>query len=145
MKWPAALALAAALVTAGATVRTQQPFDSAQGRPDPPQLVKQYCLGCHNDRTKAGELTLANFDVTDPQHSAEIAEKIIRKLRAGMMPLPGVRRPDETALAGLADLLERHADAHATELAPGRRTFQRLNRAEYARSIHDLLALDVNV
>jgi mono/diheme cytochrome c family protein len=145
MKWPAALALAAALATAGATVRTQQPFDSAQGRPDPPQLVKQYCLGCHNDRTKAGELTLANFDVTDPQHSAEIAEKMIRKLRAGMMPPPGVRRPDETALAGLADLLERHADAHATELAPGRRTFQRLNRAEYARSIHDLLALDVNV
>ena len=138
MKWTAVGAFVALVVTAGATVGTQSPSD-------PPQLVKQYCVGCHNDRTRAGELTLAKFDVADPQHSAETAEKMIRKLRAGMMPPPGIRRPDEKALAGLADLLERQADARTTELVPGRRTFQRLNRAEYAQSIHDLLALDVNV
>ena len=69
---------------------------------------------------------------------------MIRKLRAGQMPPPGTRRPDEAALANLADVLEAQADARAPELAPGRRSFQRLNRAEYARSVHDLLALDVN-
>jgi len=71
----------------------------------------------------------------------EVAEKMIRKLRAGQMPPPGSRRPDEAALARLADALEAQADAHAADAPPGRRTFQRLNRAEYARSIHDLLAL----
>src|SRR5438128_2891274 len=60
------------------------------------------------------------------------------------MPLPGSRRPDDAALASLAEALERQVDANAVDPTPGRRTFQRLNRAEYARSIHDLLALDVN-
>jgi hypothetical protein len=69
---------------------------------------------------------------------------MIRKLRAGQMPPPGSRRPDEAALSALADVLEQQADAHAADAVPGRRTFQRLNRAEYASSIRDLLALDVN-
>jgi hypothetical protein len=59
------------------------------------------------------------------------------------MPPPGSRR-DEAALTGLADVLVAQADARAAEPVPGRRSFQRLNRAEYARSVHDLLALDVN-
>src|SRR5205823_1077253 len=64
-------------------------------------------------------------------------------LRAGQMPPAGVPR-DPAALTALADALEAAADAHAAEAAPGRRTFQRLNRAEYERAVRDLLALDVN-
>src|SRR3989449_4354294 len=153
------LVLGAAVMGAGATARTQQPnapqllvaepamavgHKGTTSSESQTAVIKQYCVGCHNDRTKAGQLTLAAFDVADPAHSAEVAEKMIRKLRAGLMPPPGSRRPDEAALAGLADTLSAHADARATEFTPGRRTFQRLNRAEYARSIHDLLALDVN-
>src|SRR5882672_5706688 len=153
------LVLGAAVMGAGATVRTQQPnapqipvakpamavaHNGTTSSESQTAVITQYCAGCHNDRTKAGQLTLAAFDVADPAHSAEVAEKMIRKLRAGLMPPPGSRRPDEAALAGLADTLSAHADARATEFTPGRRTFQRLNRAEYARSIHDLLALDVN-
>ena len=70
---------------------------------------------------------------------------MVRKLRAGMMPPAGVRRPEDAALAGLAATLETRLDAAAaTNPNPGRRSFQRLNRAEYERSIRDLLALDVS-
>jgi hypothetical protein len=92
---------------------------------------------------RAGDLSLASFDVGAAGQHSDVTEKIIRKLRAGLMPPAGVRR-DDAALAALATALETEADAHTATLPPGRRTFQRLNRAEYARSIHDLLALDVN-
>ena len=112
--------------------------------PSQAAILRQYCVGCHNARTQAGQLPLAAFAVANPEHSSEVAEKMIRKLRAGLMPPPGARRPDEAVLAALADTLTAQADAHATGVAPGGRTFQLLNRAEYTRSIHDLLALDVN-
>ncbi len=107
-------------------------------------LVKSTCIGCHSDRTRSGGLSLQSFDVQTAGEHAETAEKMIRKLRAGQMPPPGSRRPAEAALTGLADVLEREADAHAADVVPGRRTFQRLNRAEYQSSVRDLLALDVN-
>src|SRR5687767_6371608 len=47
-------------------------------------LVKQYCVTCHNDRAKAGTLSLASFDAANAADHAETAEKMIRKLRAGM-------------------------------------------------------------
>src|SRR5439155_25361816 len=49
------------------------------------QTVKQYCAGCHSDRAKAGDLSLAEFDVARASEHPEIAEKMIRKLRVGMM------------------------------------------------------------
>src|SRR3989442_628520 len=61
-------------------------------------LVKQYCVTCHNDRTKTGGLSLASFEVSDAARHAPEAEKMIRKLRAGMMPPSGARRPEEPAL-----------------------------------------------
>src|SRR5215207_11374166 len=70
---------------------------------------------------------------------------MIAKLQAGMMPLPGYHRPGGDTLIQLATTLEQILDrAAATRPNPGGRTFQRLNRAEYERSIHDLLGLDVN-
>ena len=137
-KWPS---IACAVLAAGAVAGA----GAQQAQPDSPQtVVTRTCVGCHNDRTRSGGLSLASFDVAAAADHPEIAEKMIRKLRAGQMPPPGSRRPDEAALARLADALEAQADAHAADAPPGRRTFQRLNRAEYARSIHDLLALDVD-
>ena len=57
------------------------------------ELVKQYCTGCHNERGKAGELSLAGWDVTRASAERELTEKMIHKLRAGMMPPSGARRP----------------------------------------------------
>ena len=110
-------------------------------------LVKQYCAGCHNDVAKSGGLTLARFDPARVDQIAPVAEKMIRKLRAGMMPPPNAtRRPDADTVAAFAATLEARIDeAAAKQPNPGRRPFQRLNRAEYARAIRDVLDIDVDV
>jgi hypothetical protein len=89
-------------------------------------------------------MSLEGFDVDAPEAAAEIAEKMVRKLRAGMMPPAGVPRPEEADLEALATQLETRLDENAARNPnPGRRTFQRLNRAEYERSIEDLLGLTI--
>src|SRR6476661_1103616 len=114
-------------------------------------LVKQYCATCHNDRNKnnAGGLTLASFDASKVGHDAEVAEtaeKMIRKLRSGMMPPPQARRPEGTVLADFAASMEARLDQAAIlNPNPGHRPFQRLNRAEYSRAVSALLNLDVDV
>ena len=120
--------------------QSRTPVEAAQA------TVATTCVGCHNDRAKSGSLSLQSFNVATAGQQAEIAEKMIRKLRAGQMPPPGLQAAAPTQRStGSRRFWRRQADAHAaTEPAPGRRRFQRLNRAEYARSIHDLLALDVN-
>ena len=110
------------------------------------ELVKQYCTGCHNDRSKAGELTLAEWNVTRASAERELTEKMIHKLRAGMMPPAGVRRPESEKVAQLVAALESRMDAAAAaDPDPGWRPFQRLNRGEYSREIKHLLDLDVDV
>ena len=111
-----------------------------------PDLAKQYCIGCHSDKGKAGGLSLVAFDPFHPDQNADVAEKIIHKLRLGMMPPPGARRPEPAVLTQFASALESKIDAVAMlHPNPGRRPFQRLNRAEYARSVHELLDLDIDV
>ncbi len=90
-------------------------------------------------------LSLQTFDIAKAADSAATAEKMILKLQAGMMPPPGARRPDPSAQLALIGALETTVDrAAAARPNPGRRTFPRLNRAEYARAIRELLALDVD-
>jgi len=109
-------------------------------------LVKQYCTTCHNDKLKSGGLTLAAFDGSRAADDAVVTEKMIRKLRAGMMPPAGVKRPEPAMLIGLAEALETAVDAAAAARPnPGWRPFQRLNRAEYARAVRDLVNLEVDV
>jgi hypothetical protein len=110
------------------------------------ELVKQYCTGCHNDRGKAGELTLAGWSVTRAGADRVLTEKMIHKLRAGMMPPAGARRPAADQIAQLVTALETRMDvAAAANPDPGWRPFQRLNRAEYSREVRHLLDLDVDV
>ncbi len=109
------------------------------------EVVKKTCTGCHSDARKLGNLTLANFDVMAATATPEITEKVIGKLRTGMMPPPGRARPAGDTLSLVAETLERLMDAAALKNPnPGTRAFQRLNRAEYERSVHDLLDIDVN-
>jgi len=115
--------------------------------PDFNAVVKRYCVGCHSEtgKAKAGDLSLASFDVTHAAQHAEIAEKMIRKLQAGFMPPPSMPRPDAATYAALITTLETQIDtAAAAKPNPGVRVFQRLNRPEYSQSIKELLALDVD-
>jgi hypothetical protein len=109
-------------------------------------LIKQYCVTCHNDRAKAGEMSLTSYDVTHAADHAALTEKMIRKLRVGMMPPAGARRPAPEVLSALVEALESRMDAAAAKLPnPGWRPFQRLNRAEYGRAVKNLLDVDVDV
>ena len=157
--------------TSGFAQRAQRPVQPATARPEPVDgrravsdaqrahtpkpvaahtqdfnaVVRRYCVGCHNDKGKSGGLSLVAFDVAHAAQSPEVAEKVIRKLQAGFMPPPLSARPDAATSAALIGALESDVDAAAAvKPNPGLRTFQRLNRPEYARAIRDLLALDVD-
>ncbi|HEX6163899.1 MAG TPA: DUF1592 domain-containing protein [Vicinamibacterales bacterium] len=110
-------------------------------------LVKKYCASCHSDRNKerAGNLSLASFDFAKAGQHADVTERMIRKLQASMMPPPGMPRPDPATYQTFIRSLENAVDAHAkANPNPGGRTFQRLNRPEYARAIKDLLDIEVD-
>ncbi|MDE2982874.1 MAG: DUF1592 domain-containing protein [Gemmatimonadota bacterium] len=108
-------------------------------------VVQRYCARCHNERLLRGNLTLEEFVVEAAHERAPTAEKMIRKLRAGMMPPPGQRRPSPDTLRALVETLETVVDREAArDRNPGSRRFQRLNRAEYERVIRDLLDLEID-
>ncbi len=117
----------------------------APATPDHNAVVRRYCMTCHNEKRKVGGLSLEAFDVTRAADAAAVAEKMILKLQAGMMPPPGAARPDAAVGTALVQALEATIDtAAAARPNPGRRTFPRLNRAEYRRAIRELLDLDVD-
>ena len=109
-------------------------------------LVNQFCSGCHNDSQKAGGFSWTEIDLARPDQNAERAEKVIRKIRSGMMPPAGARRPDTASLKAFAGALENRIDQAAAQRpyidAPD---LHRVNRTEYRNSIRDLLGIDVDV
>ena len=108
-------------------------------------VIGRYCLRCHNDDLQTGGLSLESFDVAAAGDNAEVAEKMIRKLLTGMMPPMSAQRPDAETYGTLIEALQTTVDAAAAASpSPGGRTFQRLNRAEYERSIEDLLGFQVD-
>jgi len=110
-------------------------------------LIKEFCVNCHNGRQLRGNLSLEGFDVAHAFEKADVAEKMIRKLRAGMMPPKNAaKKLDAAARQELVTILETTIDrAAAANPNPGRRTFQRLNRAEYAAAIRALFGIDIDV
>ena len=109
------------------------------------EIIQTYCVRCHNERMLRGNLSLEGFRMSTSHEEGETTEKMIRKLRAGMMPPPGARRPAEDTLLILVQSLESSMDMEAARAPnPGGRTFQRLNRAEYQSSIEDLLGLRID-
>ena len=115
-------------------------------RPDAPRRVssisRTYCQTCHNDRLKTGGLSLEGLTL---DRDAETWEKVVRKVRAGMMPPAGAKRPERAALEGFVGSIENAIDhAAASTVNPGRAPLHRMNRAEYQNAIRDLLALEVD-
>src|ERR1700722_6226518 len=106
-------------------------------------LLDQYCVTCHNQRLKTGGLTLDQMDVTQIKDHAEVWEKVVRKLRAGMMPPSGMKRPDAAVMESMITFLEKDLDRDAQPnlTPPG---IHRLNRTEYTNAIRDVLGLEVD-
>src|SRR5438552_14869682 len=109
-------------------------------------FLNQYCVTCHNEKTKTAGLMLDKLDLEHAGNSAETWEKVVRKLRGGMMPPQGQRRPANDDVYKLISWLENSLDhAAGTKLNPGRATIHRLNRTEYGNAIRDLLSLEIDV
>ena len=140
-------AAAVLLVLVGLTrVETQTPAASVQTSASPAQgVIDRYCATCHNPRTKAGGLAFDVFPVADASGTPQTWEKVIRKLRTGMMPPSGAPRPDRATLDGLAATVEGALDrAAAATPNPGAPALHRLNRTEYGNAIRDLLDLPID-
>ena len=151
VRWPAVCgAMVATFLAVGATSagHAQAPDARGDGRADR-ALLDQYCLGCHNGRTKAGGLALDDdrMDLGQVGAGAETWEKVVRKLRAGMMPPAGRPRPARSTSEAFVARLEADLDrAAAADPNPGRtEPLHRLNRAEYQNAVRDLLDLDLDV
>jgi cytochrome c5 len=126
----------------------QRPVAAAPSTPSPDvakqrAVLDQYCVVCHNQKLKTANLLLDQLDLAHLADRPDLGEKIVRKLRAGMMPPTGMPRPDPTTREGLITWMEKELDSHsATNLpAPG---IHRLNRVEYNNTIRDLLGLEVD-
>lgn len=129
-----------AMLAYGQTSRT---FDSSASRR---AFLEQYCSVCHNDDMRTGGMTLSKFNVEHPERTAELTEKMIHKLRVGMMPPPGMERPEVSTRKTFVAMLEQSVDqAAAAQPYIGNPALHRLNRTEYANSIRDLLGVQVDV
>jgi mono/diheme cytochrome c family protein len=138
---PAAAAAAQAAAKPAAPAASVMAVDARNA------FTKQYCVGCHNEALKSGGMSLSSLDFAHPEQNVELAEKVIRKLRAGLMPpANAAKRPDAATAKLLVTTLETEIDRSAAlRPNPGTRPFQRLTRDEYARSVRDLLGIDVDV
>jgi hypothetical protein len=110
-------------------------------------VIEEYCLSCHDEDHKKGDLSLEAVASQDIDQHPEIWEKVVRKLRARQMPPIGKERPDDRTYDAVVSSLERSLDrAAAAHPNPGRTaTIRRLTRTEYRNAIRDLVALDVDV
>ena len=108
-------------------------------------MLDTYCAGCHNATVFAGSLDFNSLDPETIPGEAETWERVVRKLRGGMMPPPGARRPDPERIDDFVAWLEGYLDAAAAETPnPGRVALHRLNAKEYVNAVEDLLALKLD-
>src|SRR5688572_24705760 len=132
--------------------RALEPAAAAQSRPAPAgdtaalrATVDTYCVTCHNQRLNTGGLSLDGMSLAEAPAHADIWEKVVRKVRGGMMPPAGVPRPSAEASTALVSHLETSLDRAArVSPNPGRPLAHRLNRSEYAYAIRDLLDLRID-
>ena len=139
-QWIAAAAVAGVAVAATVLV-VQVRHSRAQQRW---ALLDTYCSECHNDLDRAGERSFQRLAPESVPAHAEMFEAAITKLRGRLMPPPGSPQPEQADLDGLVAFLERSIDAGSPEHAVGYVPAQRLNRAEYANAVQDLLGVAID-
>jgi mono/diheme cytochrome c family protein len=124
----------------------QQPAPQIKSASSQRQTLDRYCVTCHNQRLVTAGLKLDDADVANPAAGAEIWEKVVRKLRTGIMPPPNMPQPSMEDRVALLSWLETSLDkAAAAKPNPGRtETLRRLNRTEYQNAIRDLLAVNID-
>ena len=133
------------LTVLGASSEARPPLSAPAVPTDVRATVTQYCVTCHSQRLKTGGLNLEGILEASVSENGDVWEKVLVKLRSGAMPPAGRPRPAAAASAALAATLEKTLDdAEFAHPNPGAPLLHRLNRAEYANAIRDLLSLDVD-
>ena len=131
------------------TMRSQSPSAVVPpaGNGTPQAALNRYCLGCHNDKVKTADISLAGTDIANVAANTDLWERVLRKLEGRQMPPIGRPRPDDATYESLVSHLAGELDRIATASPnPGRtETFRRLTRMEYRNAIRDLLSVDVEV
>ena len=124
----------------------QQPASATTEPASQRALLDKYCVRCHNERLSSGNLRLDIADLSTVGEHSALWEKVVRKLRVGLMPPPRNPRPDKTTYDGFASWLEQELDRYALAYPnPGRtESFHRLNRTEYTNIVRDLLGLEMD-
>ncbi len=133
------------IVLAGISPPSATPLRSAhntQASPLNRSLLDQYCAGCHGGPQPAGALVLDSAALTRVAEEPRVWEGVARQLRSGTMPPPGHPRPERRSAEAFATALEAEIDRGSPR--PGRPVAHRLNRAEYANAVRDLLALEID-
>ena len=149
--WVGTASLVTLLAVGAAPVSAQQAAPkpaaaSAAATAEKRALLDKYCVGCHNARVQNGKMRLDNADVNKVGEQGQLWERVVRKVRGGVMPPPGAPRPEKVAYEGFASWLESELDAAATKQPnPGRtESLHRLNRTEYGNIVRDVLALNMD-
>ena len=142
---PVLAAVVALLAIQSAAVEAQAPDQPAAELMQ--ETLSQFCVSCHNDRLRTADLSLETLDMAAVGDHAELWEPVVAKLRTRAMPPVGRPRPADETYTRLAGWLETEIDrVAASRPNPGRtEAFHRLNRAEYANAVRDLLDLEVDV
>ncbi|RYG87284.1 DUF1592 domain-containing protein, partial [bacterium] len=109
-----------------------------------PAAIDRYCVSCHNTEDWAGGLDLTSLDSSHVAAEVETWEKVVRKVRSGMMPPTGNPRPSRKEAAAIATSLENRLDAQAVPASTSP-VLHRLNRTEYANAVRDLFGMPLDV
>ena len=145
MRWLAAIGFGAPIV-AVCTVYATQSAAPSSSVPVARATLDRYCVTCHNQKRPTADLALDTLDLNNAAANARTLEKVAARLRSRTMPPVGLPRPDRSTYDTVAGSIEAALDAHsAAHPDPGRPVIHRLNRAEYANAVRDLLSLDVDV
>ena len=134
----------------GAQASLNSPSASSAGAPaispaEVRDVLQQYCVTCHNEALRTGNLVLENIDLDHVPAEAEVWEKVVSKLRSGAMPPSGRPRPDKATVDAMTSWIITTTDRAAAESPnPGRPVVRRLNRVEYTNAVRDLLDLEID-
>src|SRR3982075_1372708 len=143
-RWLIGISCAVGIVSADSKVFSQPANQVAQHPESQWSTIQTYCFGCHNKFVGAGTLFLDQLGAESVAEHPEIFEKVVRKLRGGQMPPPGMPQPSQQEVDALVGWLESTLDQSSKAHLAGNVPVQRLNRTEYANAVKDLLAVEID-
>src|SRR5215510_1880325 len=143
-RWLIGISCAVGIVSADSKVFSQPANQVAQHSESQWSTIQLYCFGCHNEGVRAGNLFLDQLSAESVPEHPEIFEKVVRKLQGRQMPPPGTPQPSQKEIDSLVGWLESTLDESGKGHLAGHVAVQRLNRAEYANAVKDLLAVEID-